>query len=226
MKLGPISTKPLLALATTAIAALTLGGCSSGHDMSSMGGDGSPSPSLSSTTSSYGPAASGPHNDQDVTFATGMIPHHRQAVEMADMALARSTSAEVKALASQIKAAQGPEINQMSGWLAGWGKPIPTGSSMDSMTGMSGMSGGSNGMSSGDGMMSDAEMTALDEASGTQFAKLFLTGMIKHHQGAVAMAKTELADGQNSEAKQLAGKIVAAQDKEIATMQGLLKTAG
>lgn len=199
-----------------AVGAVVLTGCSS-SDHSNMSGTHNGSASSASASPSYGPAATGPHNAQDVTFATDMIPHHAQAVEMADMALARDTDADVKALATQIKAAQAPEIAQMGGWLRGWDAPVPTDSHMtDHMAGMSG----------GDGMMSSDEMTQLDAASGTAFAKLFLTGMTRHHQGAVAMAKTELAAGQNSDAKALATRIVAAQNTEIATMTRLLAKLG
>ena len=147
-----------------------------------------------------------------------MIPHHTQAVEMAEMALTRDTDAGVKALAAQIKAAQAPEIAQMGGWLRGWGSAIPTGD------GMSGHSSG--GMTGSNGMMTSDEMSQLDAASGNEFAKLFLNGMTQHHRGAVAMAKTELATGQSSQAKALATNIITAQNTEIATMAELLTKLG
>ena len=71
-------------------------------------------------------------NATDVGFAQGMIPHHAQAVEMADLALEKSTNADVLALAKQIKASQNPEIQTMSGWLQSWGQKVP---STDSMSG-------------------------------------------------------------------------------------------
>ena len=205
----------LLATAGAALAVVVLAGCSSDHNSMSGTSHGA-SPSTSGTPS-YGPAATGPHNAQDITFATDMIPHHTQAVEMAEMALTRETDAGVKALAAQIKGAQAPEIAQMGGWLRGWGSTIPTGS---------GMSGHRGGMTAGNGMMSSDEMTQLDAASGNEFAKLFLTGMTQHHRGAVAMAKTELAAGQSSEAKALASEIITAQNTEIATMAELLAKLG
>jgi len=148
-----------------------------------------------------------------------MLPHHAQAVEMADMAVSRNTNAQVKALAQQIKAAQAPEITTMSGWLSGWGATVPT-----SMGPVSHDTAGMSGMGVSNGMMSGSEMTALDASSGTQFAKLWLAGMIKHHTGAVAMANTELMSGQNDQAKALASGIVASQTNEIATMNKLLST--
>jgi len=78
----------------------------------------------STTAASAGKPASGPHSDADVAFATGMVPHHAQAVQMADMALGQATKPEIKTLATEIKASQTPEIQTMSGWLVGWGKPV------------------------------------------------------------------------------------------------------
>lgn len=83
-----------------------------------------------------------------------------------------------------------------------------------------------SGMSGMEGMMSAGDMTQLTSAKGNEFAKLFLAGMTKHHQGAVAMAKAELASGQNAEAKALASDIITAQNKEIATMTELLAKLG
>ena len=152
----------------------------------------------------------GQFNGADVAFATDMISHHRQAVEMADLAATRAESAEVKALAAQIKAAQAPEIQMMSGWLTTWKIPVP-----EEMGGMD-MSG------TMPGMMSTEDMDKLKNSSGAEFDQMFLTMMIAHHQGAIEMAKPEQADGNSSEAIALAKKIEAAQTAEIATMQGLL----
>lgn len=86
------------------------------------------------------------HNAQDVSFAQDMIPHHQQAVQMSDMALTRASSANVKDLARRIKAAQGPEIEQMKGWLSGWGAPVEAkdGGGMGGMNHGSGSSGSSD----------------------------------------------------------------------------------
>ncbi len=211
------TSRTTLLLTTGAVTALLLAGCGSSSPATQAASGTSTSSPRSSA--SYGPAATGPHNAADVRFSTDMLPHHAQAVEMADMALSRNTNSQVQALAQQIKAAQAPEIATMSGWLNGWGATVPTsmGHSSHDTAGMSGMGGG-------DGMMSGADMTALDAASGTQFAKLWLTGMIKHHMGAVAMAKTELTSGQNDQAKALANSIVTSQSTEIKVMSTLLST--
>ena len=159
------------------------------------------------------------HNAQDVAFAQGMIPHHQQAVEMSDMALAQASSAKVKDLATRIKLAQGPEIEQMKGWLSSWDEPLEAESG-----GMAGMNHGGGAMDdvAGMGMMTDAQMQQLEGARGAEFDRMFLTMMIRHHEGAVTMARAELDKGKYPPAKQLAQAIVDAQQKEISEMQGLL----
>jgi uncharacterized protein (DUF305 family) len=201
-------------LAVAAALAVTgLTGCSS-NDMSTMpgmdhGSSGSPSAASSSPAAPATPAA-GPHNDADVMFAQGMIPHHQQAVAMSDMILAKDDiDPKVTDLATQIKAAQAPEIAQMSGWLAGWGQNPSPSMGMDH--------------DMGGGMMSQADMDALDQATGKEAARLFLTGMITHHKGAITMAQHEVANGQNPEAVALAQKIITDQQAEITTMNQLLQ---
>jgi len=157
-------------------------------------------------------AQGGQRNDADVTFAQEMIPHHAQAVEMAKLAKEHASDPRVKKLATTIEAAQGPEIKQMTGWLKAWGEDVP-----DSKAGGHNMSDGS--MS---GMMSDADMKALAQARGPGFDRMFLTMMIKHHEGAIAMAKTEQAEGKNSEAKALAKRIETSQTAEITNMKAIL----
>ncbi len=169
-----------------------------------------------STTSSGSTSANTAHNSADVAFSTDMIPHHAQAVEMADMALATATNAGIKTLATAIKGAQAPEIATMSGWLKGWGAPVP--SSDHSTSGMH--MGGASGM----GMMSEDEMTALGKAAGAEFDRMWVDMMTRHHQGAIEMAGTEIKDGQDAASKALATTIIAAQTKEVATMTALAKS--
>jgi uncharacterized protein (DUF305 family) len=158
------------------------------------------------------------HNDADVMFAQHMIPHHQQAVEMSDMLLAKQgIDPRVTDLAKQIKAAQGPEIEQMQGWLTQWGNPAMPPMPSGDMSGHGNMPGMS-------GMMSEADMTALQNATGVEASKLFLTQMIAHHEGAITMAQTEIKDGQYPAAVELAKSIVNAQQKEIDTMKGILAT--
>ena len=162
------------------------------------------------------PAAAAEHNDADTTFATSMVPHHTQAIEMAQLATDRATSSKVKELAGQIEQAQGPEITQLQGLLAAWGeKPAPT-----NMGGTGGMP--MDGKAAMPGMMSDQQMKQLQAASGAAFDRMWLQMMIEHHTGAIEMARTELSSGTNAEAKDLAQKVVDAQQSEITTMKQLL----
>jgi uncharacterized protein (DUF305 family) len=205
--------KRVLALTLVPALAVTLAAC--GGDDGGSGGSMS-GHSMSSTASPTGQAQAGQHNDQDVTFAQMMIPHHQQAIEMAKLAPSRASSAEVKKLAADIEKAQDPEIKQMSGWLSSWGasQPSPGMSGMD----MPGMDHG--GMQ---GQMTEQEMKQLENAKGAAFDKAFLEMMIKHHQGAVDMAKTEQTKGQFPEAKTMAGNIITSQTAEITKMRALLK---
>lgn len=163
--------------------------------------------------------ANADYNASDVGFAQGMIPHHAQAVEMADIALAKSQYEPVRKLATAIKGAQDPEIQQMTKWLNARGQKVPDKSmsmSMDhSMDGM-----GSMKM---DGMMTDADMKKLNDSTGNAFDRLWLELMIQHHEGAVKMSQDELANGKNTEMKTLAQTIISGQQKEIEEMKGLLK---
>ena len=183
----------------TLTAMLALGGCAvttSGTDMPGMNhGD--------------GPAAmtDAVANQADIMFATMMIPHHEQAIEMSDMLLGKNgVDPEVVALAERIKAAQRPEITQMETWLDEWGAhPADMG-----------------GMDHGSGMMSDESMQALEAANGAEASRLFLEQMIVHHEGAIEMAEAEVENGEDPEAIALAEKIIADQTAEIAEMRQLL----
>jgi uncharacterized protein (DUF305 family) len=206
-------TRAVVAATLTLATGLALAGC--GNNGSAQPGSSASSSSMPGMDhSTMSPTTAGTttapvdHNDSDVMFATMMIPHHRQAVEMADMALKKAKSASVKQLATAIKGAQDPEIKQMSGWLTGWGKPVPSPGMSHSVP--------------GGGMMTEQEMADLGKASSVAFDRMWVQMMIKHHQGAVAMAKTELASGQSTKAIALAKKIEMAQNAEIATMQKLL----
>jgi len=199
--------KQFAATALVVLGGFTLAACGGDESMSGMSGMDS-STSTPSESGSSDPASD--FNDADVRFATDMIPHHRQAVEMAALAEGRAESAEVKALAKQIMDAQDPEIQTMSRWLSAWGEPVPEDmSGMDMSTPMP-------------GMMSSDEMDELMKATAADFDQMFLTMMVEHHNGAIEMAKTEQAEGEYSDAVALAQEIEAAQTEEIAMMQGLI----
>ena len=192
------------ASAALLVTALALAACGD-SDSGSM-----PGMNHSSSGTPMTPPADSAFNDADVTFATQMIPHHQQAVQMASMAGYQATTPEVKKLATAIQAAQDPEIKLMSGWLTAWGKPVPTPSH------------DGHGMSEPmPGMMSEEQMSELSKADGSMFDRMWIQLMIKHHQGAVAMAKTEQSTGKAPAAIALAKTIETAQAAEIATMQRL-----
>jgi uncharacterized protein (DUF305 family) len=197
--------KYLMGISAAAIVALAAGCSSDGQDMEGMTSD------QSGTSTSAASAGQAAHNDQDIAFAQGMIPHHQQAVDMAKTAAEKATDPKLKDLASRIEGAQDPEIQQLTGMLTQWG--APTAPSMSSMPGMD---------MSGDGMMTDEEMHQLDQATGADFDTMWLQMMTKHHQGAVTMATTELNKGSNADAKALAQKIVDAQQAEITEMRTML----
>lgn len=215
-------------LPAAALAAVfALAGCGGDHDMSTMspaaGASTTAAPSAPGSVGSGSPTGSAPasaaaFNDADTAFLTGMIPHHRQAVEMAKLAAAKAADPKVKALAATIEAAQGPEITTMTGLLKAAGKPVPDeGASMGDHAGM--------GHSTGEmtGMASQEEMTKLEGAAGPEFDRMFLTLMTRHHEGAVQMARTQQAQGQHPEVKALATTIAADQTREIAEMTRLLE---
>jgi len=173
-------------------------------------------------------------NAADVDFATGMIPHHAQALMMVDMAEGRDVSPETADLMERIEAAQAPEIEQMTAWLEEWDQPVPDlgdmggmGSGdmsdmdhgdmdhgdMDDMASMDGMS----------GMMSAEDMADLEAAEGSAFEQMWLSMMIEHHEGAVEMAEVEVAEGEYDEAVALAEEIIEGQEAEIAEMEALLE---
>lgn len=156
-------------------------------------------------------------NDADVRFATQMIPHHAQALEMVDLTTGRELSPELRSLAEQIREAQAPEIEQMTRWLTEWGEEVPA-TSRDHVN-----SGHDDGDLDQDmpGMMTTDDMGGLEAMRGAEFESMWLQMMTEHHRGAITMARTERADGHFGAAKELAGAIIAAQEKEIAEIEAL-----
>ncbi|MEU4393383.1 DUF305 domain-containing protein [Kribbella sp. NPDC023855] len=189
------------------LSGLVLAGC--GHDTdggSPASGHGAGHGSSTTVT-----AKTGDFNDADATFAAQMIPHHRQALQMTSMAGRKATTAEVKKLSAAMATAQQAEITTLSGWLTDWGKPVPTPAPHDD-----------HNMTKMPGMMTEAQMSDLGNATGPLFDRMWAQMMIEHHQGAVVMAKTEQTAGKNAAAIALAQKIETDQNAEIATMRRLL----
>ena len=149
-------------------------------------------------------------NADDVAFATNMISHHQQAVEMSALVPDRSTDPEIIALAEQISAAQQPEIETMKVFLVQWNE------NPDTATGHNGHG------ATMQGMVDDATMTKLESLNGSEFDTLWLESMISHHQGAIEMAKAEITNGKNVDAKGLAQTIVDTQQAEIGQMKQML----
>lgn len=233
-------TRTRRALAAVVAAAFAVSACSNTVSDTQA----SPSVLASSSASPATTGSDAKHNDADVTFAQGMIPHHQQAIEMSDMLLAKDgVDTEIVALATQIKNAQGPEIEQMQGWLRDWGVASAPPQGMPGMGPGHEMPGGNMGempgmgpghempggdmdempaMGAGHGMMSHADMVALQNAHGTEAGPLFLRQMIEHHEGAITMAEAEIDNGQFPAAIEMARNIASSQQKEITTMRGLL----
>jgi uncharacterized protein (DUF305 family) len=161
------------------------------------------------TGTSSGTAAPGPFDDADVMFAQMMIPHHRQALEMARLADGRAEDPEVKKLVAAIERAQDPEIRKMRDWLREWGEPESAPRDHGSGHGMS-------------GMMTEQQMKQLAAARGRAFDRLFAELMIAHHDGAVEMARQELRDGRNATARRLADDVARTQSAEIAELRKIL----
>ena len=160
-------------------------------------------------------AAEADFNDADVSFVSGMKPHHEQAVEMSEIVLDADPTAEVAALAEQIRDAQEPEIEQLDEMLDHFGVDgEERGGGHDS--GMD-MAGGGHG-----GMMSDGQMQMLAQADGDAASQLFLEMMIEHHEGAVKASDTELSEGEYEPALSLAESIKQSQTEEIDEMKQLL----
>jgi uncharacterized protein (DUF305 family) len=149
-------------------------------------------------------------NADDVAFATNMIPHHQQAVDLSALVPERSTDPEVLELATRISAAQQPEIETLKVFLVQWKENPDAGA---------GHGGHGSAMA---GMVDEATMTKLQSLSGAEFDTLWLESMISHHQGAIEMAKAEIANGENVDAKRLAQTIIDTQQAEIGQMKQML----
>ncbi|MGJ3510172.1 DUF305 domain-containing protein [Enemella sp. A6] len=177
-------------------------------------GDADPSqtvPAASESTASAGQVDQA-HNDADTMFAQMMIVHHEGAIEMADLAVEKANSQEVRTLAEGISAAQGPEIEKMTAWLEAWGEDITPG----------GMDHTDHGGMDMEGMSQEEAMAELEGLSGTEFDRRFLELMIAHHRGAVEMSENQLADGENPQALELAQQIIDDQQAEISEMEDML----
>ena len=191
-------------------AVVVLAGCSDTADTSTTG---------SNATDETSADQSAEFNDADVAFAREMIPHHQGALVMAEVATDRASDPRVVDLVERIEAGQDPEIDLMTGWLEEWGQPLEEQS--DHMGGMH------HGSESAGGTGTDGGMGMEDvPAAGPEFDRMWLDAMMEHHDGAVAAARTEIEDGRNPEAIDLARLISETQTQEIEEMRQLLTELG
>ncbi|SEG90949.1 Uncharacterized conserved protein, DUF305 family [Nonomuraea solani] len=146
----------------------------------------------------------------DVRFAEGMIPHHRQALEMTSLVNERTTTPGTLAIARSITAAQTPEIKAMTGWLSELGRSVPAGHGHQQAAAY--------------GMATQEQLNALRAAKGGAFDRLFLQLMTRHHEGAVKMAGEELADGRDRRMRMMAKDVYSGQSIEIGRMRKVLES--
>lgn len=181
------------------------------------GAPGQPSRTLPATTKGTLP----PRSQADVEFMQGMIMHHQQAVEMTALIASHTENKELRSLGARISSSQADEIKFMKRWLAARGEPVSM-----SMPGMPDMDRSGRPMGLMPGMLSPEQMEALRKAKGAEFDRLFLTGMIQHHGGALTMVK-ELFDtggaGQDAELFDFATDADNTQRAEIRIMEIMLE---
>ena len=164
-----------------------------------------------------------PYTTADVDFMAGMIPHHAQAVLMARMAPSHGARPEVKLMCERMLIGQRDEIEFMRNWLRDRGQTVP---SADATHHRMKMNGVEHDMLM-PGMLTKEEMAALDKARGPEWDRLFLEGMIKHHEGAIKMVDDLFAAHgalQDEDVYQFATDVYADQTTEIERMQKMLAT--
>ncbi len=163
------------------------------------------------------------YSDADIDFMTGMIPHHAQAVIMAGWAPSHGARKDVAILCERIVVGQADEIRSMQQWLRDRGLPVPDAKSTKMKMKMDGME---HDMLM-PGMLTDEEMAALDKARGSEFDRLFLIGMIKHHQGAIDMVNDlfkAYGAAQDDIIFKFASDVYADQSIEIGVMNKMLES--
>lgn len=219
-------------LRTTAIAsalALALAGCSGGDTepvptasatspdapVLEPGTPGQPNSTLTGSDAIATPSVS--HNDADVTFLTDMISHHAQAIVMSDIVKGRLTDSKVKGIASRIADEQKPEMEGMATTLRSWGEEVPPEAKNPKLVTQHGSH------HSMPGMATQQQLTALENASGTELDRQYLDLMVAHHKGALTMCDTHGEKGMDERTGELADDINVTQTKQIEQMQQMRK---
>ncbi len=160
------------------------------------------------------------HNEADVEFATAMVEHHAQAIQMANYTIGREgIDPRIAELAEEIRISQTAEIDEMAELLRAWGEDVPetgfaTGDSHSHDTGA-----GHGEHADMPGMMSGAEMDELAGAQGDAFAEMWMRMMIEHHEGALTMIDEVQDDGEHDGLRGLAEEMEAAQRTEIGDLE-------
>jgi uncharacterized protein (DUF305 family) len=204
----PLRVRGLLALTATLA---TLSACG-GHTATRTVDQGQAGPTVSSAPGSPASATTPSRNAADVEFVQTMIPHHAQAVDMANSVIIGGSNPNVIKLAKQIRQTQEPEIVRLNNILKAWGV-LPAGHQGHAQ------GGGTHGM------LTEERMRGFYRTRGAALDRLFLTMMIQHHNGALNMAAAERRDGANDEVLAIAGNIQDSQFVEIAVMKTLLETS-
>lgn len=212
----------VVAVVVLGCAGLGLTGCTPDESAAEQGGEsviapGKPGESnrnLSPEEAQRSATAEEPNN-ADFSYIEMMIVHHKQAIEMTDLAAKQADHKQVKGIAGRIAGAQGPEIKMMNTWLGDNGrKPVDT----------SDEHGGHSDHGDMPGMASAEEMKELAGASGAKFDRLFLKLMITHHEGALTMARDIQVKGSHLQVQEMADDVIATQAAEISKMQRMLKS--
>lgn len=218
------SLSPAVLAVTLALAAPALSGCLEKEDDARAGSSSSPAviqPGApgedASTLAADAEAGHAEVAHDDIAFVQMMIPHHGQALTMAKLAPTRAASPRVKALARRILAAQRPEILAMAAWLTEQGVAVPSASDDPSA-----FDHGEHGHASLHGMLTDEQLHALEDATGADFDRLFLEGMIQHHEGAIEMADAVAQRGSDVRVTEMAEEMVIGQGAEVDRMEALL----
>ena len=197
---GPLGLSACKSSDSTA-AELSADGMATGNSTAAAGAAGS---ALTS-----GSAVVGTYNAADIEFATDMVAHQAQALEMVHVVLRKSGHGKVRIFAKRIAAAETPEIVKLYGWLKSWDqRPSGAATPLASEAPMT-------------GMLSYADLKKLKSASKAQFEIIFLTEMSEHHQGAIAIAEGEIASGINPQAKAFARSIKKSRTAEIFKLNAL-----